>query len=161
MGRNLDDRMCDKIRSVTKIRIFVVAMALFSFAGIACGQTVHDMYSFHLQSATLVQNNSVGNEWSYVVRVLSGEEYANEERLQLRGNVRLSIDTTQPVRLDVLVIEDEKYPDVGRAAHDLDLSTLEPSEPTWIEIPVTVSEDRGRYSGNTAQWVFTVVIVRE
>lgn len=153
--------LCAMIKAAIKMRTTVIAMALFSVANAIYGQTVHDIFSFQLQSATLVRNNSVGNEWSYTVLVKSGDGYANEERLHLRGNTRLSIDTTQPVRLDVIVVEDENYPDVGRASHDLDLSTLEIGAPTWIEIPVTVREDRGRYSGNTAEWVFTIVIVRE
>ena len=113
---------------------------LFSFFGTALFADVE----VTLLSANLVRNNHVGNEWFW-------EAKANSKGQDRNDTVHLSV---KAVTLSATVVEQDKIPDVGRGS-------LRVTKSGEYELEVIVRENRGRYSGNTARWVFVFQVVIE
>ncbi len=94
-------------------------------------------------SASLLYNDSVGNNWrkAYTcegVAIASGKRWT------------VPLDTVKTVVIEVTVTESDKRPDVGFGCLSVDLV-----DGFKTSTFVTVTENRGRYTGNTAQWKIT------
>ena len=90
-------------------------------------------YDFILQS-----NDSVGNEWQNTV-ILNGHEINSGDTVVAEFNSYITINGS--------VVEKDKMPDVGSGSiHCILKDSLEKST------KIHVSENCGRYSGNTAIW---------
>lgn len=100
-------------------------------------------------SAELVENNHVGNEW------WSGG-YVNGKEIAEGDSVTLSVKPTDTIKLRAEAQEQDKYPDDGAANASVKVSSI--TKTTTKALSVTVVENRGRYSGNTAKWKFTFSI---
>ncbi|MBO7746459.1 hypothetical protein I8J29_19785 [Paenibacillus sp. MWE-103] len=101
--------------------------------------------------ATLAQNNHVGNEW------WTGG-YVNGKEVPEGGSVTLNVKSTDTIKLLAEAQEQDKYPDDGQASAAVKVSSVTKSLDKALS--VTVTENRGRYSGNTAKWKFTFKIQR-
>lgn len=104
-----------------------------------------------LVSAELIENNSVGNEWAIGASV-------NGKELEEGSTVTLSMKPSGTLKLEVLAEEQDKIPDYGSKGTTVKLSSFAKS--TSKTLAVVVTENRGRYSGNTATWEFTFKITK-
>ena len=96
-------------------------------------------------SAELVENNHVGNEW-WSGGNINGKEIGKGQSMVL------SLKSTDTIRIKAEAQEQDKYPDDGEASTTIKLSAL--SKTVNKSLNVTVVENRGRYTGNTAKWKF-------
>ncbi|OXM16726.1 hypothetical protein [Paenibacillus herberti] len=101
-------------------------------------------------SAELVENNHVGNEW------WSGG-YVNGKELKEGGSVTLTLKGSDTIKLKAEAQEQDKIPEDGEASKSIKVSTIKKGTVTKT-LDVTVVENRGRYSGEQANWEFTFKI---
>jgi hypothetical protein len=98
-------------------------------------------------SAELAENDHVGNEWWW-------GGYINGKEVDEGESVVLSVKSTDTIRLKAEAQEQDKYPDEGAASASIKVSSI--TKKTLNKtLTVSVVENRGRYSGNTAKWKFT------
>ena len=98
---------------------------------------------------SLSYNNSVGNEWGYGVKY-NGKYVESGSRVAVSGN--LLVDIT------AYAVEFDSYNDYG--SKTVSFKPLSIGEKNSKEVTVTVRENNGRYTGNTAQWVFEITVER-
>ncbi|AIQ41623.1 hypothetical protein MKZ24_21110 [Paenibacillus sp. FSL R7-0297] len=96
-------------------------------------------------SASLVENNHVGNEW-WSGGYVDGEELAEGE------SVTINASSTGTIKLLAEAQEQDKIPEEGSATASIKVSTLKATQNKSLSVKVV--ENRGRYSGNTATWEF-------
>ncbi|RUS42840.1 hypothetical protein [Cohnella sp. AR92] len=102
-----------------------------------------------LTSAELVENDHVGNEW-YTAAYVNGKE------VQLDKALTLSLKSTDSLTLKAYAEEQDKIPDKGTSSTSVKASSI--TKTVTKSIKVTVVENRGRYSGNAAEWKFSFKI---
>ncbi|AJY77578.1 hypothetical protein VN24_07290 [Paenibacillus beijingensis] len=95
--------------------------------------------------AELVSNDHVGNEWETEAEV-------NGKPLGAGDKITLKLKSSDKIKLEVTAGEMDKIPDIGTAAKSVAVSGISSSK--TVTITATVTENRGRYSGNTAVWKF-------
>ncbi len=100
-------------------------------------------------SARLSSNNHVGNNWSHGLKYK--DEYI-ESGATIKSTAQNSLSVTAFAR------EKDTYSDYGSTK--VTFESLDIGEKQSKEIKVTVRENRGRYSGNTAKWAFTITVER-
>lgn len=100
-------------------------------------------------NAKLKQNNSVGNEWGY------GIKYNDQS---IKSGCTITKTAIAAMEITAFAIEYDSYNDRGSA--DVIFGFLEVGEKETQNVTVTVRENRGRYSGNTAKWVFEITVER-
>jgi len=105
-----------------------------------------------LLSVKLDYNNSVGNEWGYSF-------FANEEEINSGRSISLPLAKGDSLQLEAYATEFDKVPDNGSDSLSYSYSELKNNSSFTANMNVVVSENRGRYSGNTASWVFSYKIV--
>lgn len=105
-----------------------------------------------LVSAELTENNHVGNEW-YTVASANGKEIAEGD------SVVLTLKSTDSVKLKAYAEEQDKIPDSASEAASIKVVNI--TKTTTKTLKVTVVENRGRYSGNTATWKFIFKIQKQ
>ncbi|WP_219835631.1 hypothetical protein [Paenibacillus sp. R14(2021)] len=113
----------------------------------AAGKTTKIKVTF--VGASLDENNHVGNEW------WSGA-YVNGKPIDEGGSVTLNVKSTDTIKLKAEAQEQDKYPDDGEASTTVKAASV--TKTITKALHVTVVENRGRYSGNTAQWTFAFQI---
>lgn len=91
-------------------------------------------------SASLLHNNSVGNDWQQVF-TCEGSPVGNRERWTV------PLDTVKTVVIDTTIREEDKWPDIGSGSLSVDLV-----DGFTTSTVFTVTENKGRYRGNTAEW---------
>lgn len=102
-----------------------------------------------LVSAELTDNNHVGNEWATSFTV-------NDSGLEEGKSVEVKLKKTEKLTLNAYAEEQDKIPDTGSA--DYSIKAGEIKKTLKKSLTVTVTENRGRYSGNTATWTFSFTI---
>ena len=102
-------------------------------------------------SAELIRNDHVGNEWSTSASV-------NQKRLTEGSGIHLTIKSTDSLKIAAEAAELDKIPDRGSGTISLKASSVTKS--VTRSVNVVVKENRGRYSGNTAEWKFTFKIAK-
>jgi len=111
------------------------------------------LFTVQIEEARLVRKNSVGNEWSHSVTLIVDEkEYSIK-----RSPSEILINHKSKISLEVDVMEDDKYPDFGHTSHSIKSADLFVRSLSKDVLTVNVTENRGRFSGNTAQWRFVVI----
>ncbi|MFC3749847.1 hypothetical protein [Paenibacillus sp. GCM10012306] len=93
-----------------------------------------------------MENNHVGNEWWW-------GGFVNGKELNDGESVTINADAAGSIKLHAEAQEQDKYPDDGEASASVKVSSIKTS--VTKKLNVTVVENRGRYSGNTAKWQFT------
>jgi hypothetical protein len=99
-----------------------------------------------LVSIELVENNHVGNEW-YATAYVNGKE------IDEGSTVTLNLKSSESIKLKAYAEEQDKIPDVGTSNSSVKVSLV--TKTINKTLNVTVVENRGRYSGNSAKWKFT------
>ncbi|CAM3178961.1 hypothetical protein PALU110988_06860 [Paenibacillus lupini] len=102
-----------------------------------------------LVSIELVENNHVGNEWLTTA-------YINDKEVKEGGSVTLNLKSTDSVKLKAYAEEQDKIPDSNSSNTAIKASNI--TKTINKNLKVVVTENRGRYSGNTAEWKFTFKI---
>ncbi|MDO7905901.1 hypothetical protein Q5741_05650 [Paenibacillus sp. JX-17] len=113
----------------------------------AKAKTATSSYTVSLVSETLESNDHVGNEW-YT------EASAGGRLLEEGDTVTLNVKAGGAIELKAAAIEQDKIPDEGTASKSVKVSSISKTG-SVIKLKVVVTENRGRYSGNQAVWVFT------
>jgi len=107
-----------------------------------------------LEAVQLIYNNSVGNDWSLGLEV-NGERVP-VSRWRLPQTIWTeTFDGDMSLTVTAIAVEEDKYPDIGRASATFAVSCPSVQDQT-ATLGVTVREDRGRYAGNTALWRFRI-----
>ncbi|GMK41302.1 hypothetical protein PCCS19_43580 [Paenibacillus sp. CCS19] len=132
------------MKSIVALTLLVTTAATPTFAA-----TKTSSITVKFVSAELIENNSVGNEWET-------EGFVNNKALSEGMSVTLKLKTTDSLKIKVTASELDKIPDIGSANLTVKASTI--SKKTTKSLKVIVKENRGRYSGNTAEWKFTFEI---
>lgn len=99
-------------------------------------------------STTLIHNNSVGNDWRFSYYYEDSPVHSGREWSIPKGII-------ETIPIDIVVTERDKSSDVGKAK--VKVALLDGYETTTT---VTVTEDKGRYARNTAQWQITCRVRR-
>ncbi|MEG6591134.1 MULTISPECIES: hypothetical protein [Paenibacillus] len=94
----------------------------------------------------LVENNHVGNEW-YTTASVNGKE------IEEGSSVTLKLKSSESLKLKAYAEEQDKIPESGSANATVKVSSV--TKDITKSLKVKVTENRGRYSGNTAEWKFT------
>lgn len=102
-----------------------------------------------LVSVELVENNHVGNDWYTIA-------YVNDKEIEEGSTVTLSLKSSDSIKLEAYAEEQDKIPDSNTSSSTIKVSSV--TKTINKSIKVNVEENRGRYSGNTAQWKFTFKI---
>lgn len=100
-------------------------------------------------SAQCSDTNHVGNSWTQAFYI-NGEAVRSSKTLSLRAGENL--------QLQVVITEDDTYPDIGSDLRTITLSEADLTQGTRIATTVDVRENRGRYAGNIAQWTVVYTI---
>ena len=103
-------------------------------SGVITGYRVY--YEFEL-----LHNDSVGREWDKEIEA-DGSPLGYGELFPAEGFSYTHISVT--------ITENDKYPDIGRGKIELPIENG-----AVASTHITVRENRGRYSGNTAEWEVT------
>ncbi|MEE1280517.1 MAG: hypothetical protein UHH95_06810 [Oscillospiraceae bacterium] len=88
----------------------------------------------------MLSNDSVGNQWEKTV-------YINDR--EIKNGETITVKRAEEVAVKAVVVECDNIPDRGIGTIKL---PIEDGESGFTKI--TVRENRGQYSGNTAQWEF-------
>lgn len=103
-------------------------------------------------SAKLIYNDHVGNEWWSGVEV-------NGKSLARGKSIKLKVKSTDTIGITCSAGEDDSIPDDGYEYLEIKASKLKKGKNTYT-VDVYVTENRGRYSGNSALWRFTFLVTR-
>lgn len=135
--------------------LLVIALTISCFTGLAYGASSSKVkVTVQLQSIECVQNNHVGNEWGFGSMV-------NKKELSEGDSIEISTTLTGKLTIVSIAEEQDKYPDYGSKTLSVSVSKLKANKDTTYTSNVTVTENRGRYSGNSAVWKFTYVVKRK
>jgi hypothetical protein len=96
-----------------------------------------------------IYNNNVGNDWGGGVK-FNGN--------YIPSGSTFSIQSIFAIQFSVYVTEYDSYNDYGSSTISFD--HLNVGETQTKNVYVTVTENRGKYTGNTAKWCFTITIKR-
>jgi hypothetical protein len=133
----------------------IITIFLLAFAFIQLFAQNQKKVNIYLNSAYLEYNNHVGNDWYYEIKITTmGKEY----KITPISKKTLSINTNDNIVIKVVVVEDDKIPDFGSNTLYIKIPDLKKDSENIFEIPVIVRENRGRYAGNSAKWVFSIEI---
>ncbi|AIQ12154.1 hypothetical protein [Paenibacillus durus] len=134
-------------QAVKSALLLMLAFILSSQPLFAAGKTVKVKVT--LVSAELVDNEHVGNEWWW-------GGYVNGKELEEGSSVTVNVSSSGSIKLRVEAQEQDKYPEEGTANATVKVASIKSSLNKTLN--VTVVENRGRYSGNTAKWRFVFKI---
>ena len=112
-------------------------------------------------SAVLVSNDHVGNDWT-ISHVINGVEFFAEDLMAMfAGSAPISLAAGDVLYIVTTVTEyDKDYPDFETVATERPITAEDLASGFTVEIPVTVTEVGGRYSGNTASWLITYTFTK-
>ena len=112
-------------------------------------------------SSVLVSNDHVGNDWT-ISHTLNGIEYFAEDLMDMfAGSAPITLAAGDVLTIVTTVTEyDKDYPDSETVATDRTVTAEDLIAGFTVEVPVTVTETGGRYSGNTASWLITYTFTK-
>lgn len=93
---------------------------------------------------TLLYNDSVGSDWTKTY-TCDGQSVTNGKQWTV------PLNNAKTVKINVTFTENDKWPDIGKGY--LSVLLADGFEASTI---ITVTENKGRYIGNTAQWKVTI-----
>ncbi|MFC5703949.1 hypothetical protein ACFPVX_21890 [Cohnella faecalis] len=135
------------------LKIFAILTLVFSFVNQPATAAVKTIkVKVSLVSVELIENNHVGNEW-YTSGSVNGKEIVEG------SSVILKLKPAESVKLRAYAEEQDKIPDSGSSDSSIKASSI--SKKISKALTVTVTENRGRYSGNTANWKFVFEIQKQ
>lgn len=129
--------------------LFVTSLLFICFVQPAVAATKTVKVKITLQSVELIENNHVGNEW-YTTASINGKT------IKEGSTVTLNLKSSDSIQLKAYAEEQDKVPDIGTKSVSVKVSSL--SKTLNKSLVVQVVENRGRYSGKTAEWKFAFKI---
>ena len=100
-------------------------------------------------TAKCVAKNHVGNSWAKAL-------FLNDE--QVKGTGKVTVKDGDRITVEWVIEEYDKYPDTGNYYEVIDITPEIMTKGLTLEATVWVTENGGRYSGNSAEWRVTVTI---
>ncbi|ACL77753.1 hypothetical protein [Ruminiclostridium cellulolyticum] len=133
--------------------LLIITLILTCFTNLAYS-AANTKVKVTLKSVVCIKNDHVGNEWGFGATVNKKTIYEGET---------IEISTTPKGKITIVSMaeEDDSYPDYGSKTLAVSVSKLKANKSTNYTSNVTVIENRGRYSGNSAVWKFTYVIKKK
>ncbi|ALA42172.1 hypothetical protein ABE82_11815 [Paenibacillus peoriae] len=131
--------------------ILLVVVSLMFNGTYALAASATSTYIVTFQQATLVSNDHVGNEWAIAAQV-AGQSISEGNSVKVKSN--------GSIKLYAYAEEQDKIPDEGEATKNVKVSSVSTKGST-VKLRVTVTENRGRYSGHQAVWEFTYKIKKQ
>lgn len=101
-------------------------------------------------SAKMVYNDHVGNEWGTYFEV-------NGQEVRKGKSISFEASDSDTIKVYCEASENDKKMDYGSDSITINVSNLKDGKNSFVS-EVTVRENGGRYSGNTAGWVFKFTI---
>lgn len=101
-------------------------------------------------SAKMVSNDHVGNSWSTYIEV-------GDTTIKKGKSAKVEVSTNDTIQIVCNAVENDKIPDYGDSTIKIKVKDLKKGKNTF-KSSVFVTENRGRYSGNEAEWSFTVTV---
>lgn len=126
--------------------VVVLSLLFATIAGSTSAASTTSKITIRFVSAELIENNHVGNEWAT-------EGYVNNKELNEGRSITLNLKSSDTIQIKATATEQDKSPDIGSATLSVKASNI--TKKTTKSIKVIVKENKGRYSGNTAEWKFT------
>lgn len=111
-------------------------------------------FTVQFYSANLIQNNSVGNKWSFEVKI-------NSKKIKEGRKIKITATTKDMISFSASAKEHDFIPDTGVGSIDVNIADLKLPENNAYPIDVTVAENKGMYKGNTAIWKFNFIVTRK
>ncbi|EMS72371.1 hypothetical protein [Ruminiclostridium cellobioparum] len=139
--------MSKKIISFFLILCIIISCNFFAVSA----ATTKVKVSVKLDSIECVENNHVGNEWLFGCTV-------NKKELSEGDTITISTTSSGKINIVSSVEEEDSIPDIGSKTLSIPISKLKAKKNTTYTSQVTVTENRGRYSGNKAIWKFTYIV---
>lgn len=139
-----------------KVLVFFIVLC-FVFSSLVFtpyGASTKVKVNINLVSIELIENNHVGNEWSHSCTV-------NKKNLDAGDSLDVETTSTGKITIVCKAEEDDKIPDIGSKTLTIPVNKLTTGEAKEYTVKVTVTENRGRYYGNTAVWEFTFEVERK
>ena len=99
--------------------------------------------------AKCIAKNHVGNSWAKTL-------FLNDE--QVKGTGKVTVKDGDRITVEWVIEEYDKYPDTGNYYEVIDITPEIMTKGLTLEATVWVTENGGRYSGNSAEWRVTVTI---
>ncbi len=118
------------------------------------GATTTKKISIKLKSIICVINSSVGQQWGFVSTV-------NKKRVTKGNTITISVSSTGKLTIISKATENDTRPDFGSKTLSIAVKGLSTNVSKTYTSKVTVTENAGRYSGNTAVWKFTYVVTKK
>jgi hypothetical protein len=131
-----------------KLAVAVMAVSMLLIQPVSAADKT-TKFKVTLVSVELVENNHVGNEWETAA-------YVNGKEVQKGKSITLSLKATDSIKLKAYAEEQDKIPESNSANVAVKVSSI--TKTTNKTLKVVVTENRGRYSENTAEWKFTYKI---
>ena len=105
-------------------------------------------------SANLIQNNSVGNNWTFEAKI-NGAKIKQGKKINIKATLNDKISFSASAK------EHDFIPDIGNGSISVNIKDLNLPQKNAYPIDVTVAENKGMYSGNTAMWKFNFSVTRK
>lgn len=112
------------------------------------------IFTVKLNSIELVENNSVGNDWGFQATI-------NNSKITEGNSFEVTAKIDDTINLSGRAEEYDTIPDIGINSTIVKIKDLKLSNKNNYPVEVTVTENRGRYSGNSAVWKFNYEIQRK
>lgn len=125
--------------------LILFSVNFFNFSIVDAASTDVNL-SVTLDSITCLSNNHVGNEWAFGFT-------ANKTAVSSGSTIKLNAKSSDSIAISAKATEEDTYPDTNTKSLTIPVSKLKEGGNTY-SLNVTVTENRGRYSGNTATWKF-------
>ncbi|MFD1991316.1 hypothetical protein ACFSGI_15180 [Paenibacillus nicotianae] len=143
----------NKVWSKASAILLLGSAILFSSSASTPVYASSSAYTVTFQEARMVSNDHVGNEWAIAAKVAG-------KAIDEGKSVNVNVDSKGSIKLYGYVIEEDKIPDEGENTKVVNVSSIS-SKGSTFKVRVTVTENRGRYSGNEAIWEFTYKIKKQ
>ena len=102
----------------------------------------HAVYAVHLFDCQK-RNDSVGSEWNVAY-------FCDGKQIESGAQWVVPLYTTKSVTIDIVITERDDWNDVGRGSITLSLQ-----EDNQATVQIIVTENKGRFRGNQAEWEIT------
>ena len=105
-------------------------------------------------SANLIQNSSVGNNWSFEAKI-------NGKKVKEGRKINITATLSDKISFGASVKEHDFIADIGTGSTSVNIKDLKLPEKNTYPIDITVVENKGIYSGNIAVWQFNFSVTRK
>lgn len=139
------------------IAIFLIRALYFYGKGKALSSIPKDgnmKFTVQFCSANLIQNSSVGNDWSFEVSI-------NGTKVKEGRKVKVVATTNDKISFSASAKEHDFISDTGNGGISINIKDLKLVEMNPYLLEVTVAENKGKYLGSTAIWNFNFTVIRK